>query len=201
MPPSEFLGAFEDQHFGGFRLTSPEPTRKKHPREKTPRKSSDQSKRSKSGSKGEHVLAAYHAVCLAAGVAEMTKIATPHQPVGPPFKMAKRGWVIPCKRIARAGVDFRGHMLDETARAVYVECKNVTDPTAKFYLREVRDVQRVQLERTMRAGCVAVLVVVRAGHVYALPWSEARMHVSLGDKELRDWFVKPGSAYLARWAE
>jgi hypothetical protein len=53
----------------------------------------------------------------------------------------------------------------------------------------------------MRAGCVAVLVVVRAGHVYALPWSEARMHVSLGDKELRDWFVKPGSAYLARWAE
>jgi hypothetical protein len=199
MPPSDFNGAFEGQHFGEFVLTSPEPPRQS--REKQPRSQADQSKRAKSGSKGEHILAAYHKVCLALGVAEMTKIATPHVPVGRPFVMKGRGLVIPCKRIARAGVDFRGHMLDGTARAVYVECKNVTDPNGKFYLREVRDVQRAQLERTLRAGCVSVLVVVRAGHVYAVPWSSARREVSLGDAELRDWWVRPGSPYLARWSE
>jgi hypothetical protein len=81
-------------------------------------------------------------------------------------------------------------------RAFYGECKSVADADDKFYLRDMREDQVVQLDDAM-AKCVAVLIVIRAGRAYAMPWSFARKHVGLGDAELEQWYVQPGAAYLA----
>jgi hypothetical protein len=196
MPPNEFAPAFEGQHFGDeFRLTTDAPAPK--PGERKPRDPAAQRARKAAGKAGERVVEQLHEICLAAGVARMAKIEAPMRIVG----STKRGkqFLYLSVHAAKSGVDYRGHLIT-SGKAVYVEAKAVTDPDGRFYLRDVRDAQCEQLDDGVRDGCVCVLVIIRAGHVYAVPWSVARTHVALGDAELRDWFVKPGTAYLARWS-
>ncbi len=182
-----------------FRLTSDAPkATKKRAKEKFKRDPAVQRARKEAGKLGEKIASQLHAICLAAGVADVMKIATPMQILGG-IKEGKR-FFYKCVHAKASGCDYRGHMLANGV-AVYVEVKAVTDPTERFPISHVREAQREQLEDGVRAGCVCVLVVIRAGHVYALPWSEARRHVSLGDRELRDWYVRPGTAYLSRWSE
>jgi len=148
------------------------------------------------GKAGEDLLAAHNLVCEHAGVAEVVKIGTEMRIVG----MVSPG-VYRAVFATPSGVDYRGHMLDGTARSVYVECKHVADPTERFPLSKVREVQREQLEAANAAGCVAALVIVLGPRrdLYAVPWWEARSRVSLGLAELEGWWVRPGDPYLGRF--
>ena len=174
-----------------FRLTAP------GRRPKRAVRAEDQRRREHNGRIGEDVLEAHNNVCLWSGVAVVAKIPTPMVILG-----SLGNGVFRTSFGKKAGVDYRGHLLDGTARAVYVECKHVEDPARRFPLAEVREKQREQLERAVRDSAVAVLAIVRGPRrdLFALPWSEARGHVSLGDAELREWYVRPGVPYLARWA-
>jgi penicillin-binding protein-related factor A (putative recombinase) len=159
------------------------------------RSSIDQSARAINGMVSEDIVGDLHAVCRARGVADMTKIATPMRI----RKDLGQGMFV-ASFAKKSGVDYRGHMLDGTGRGAYVECKSVANADDKFYLRHMRADQIVQLDAAVQAGCVAVLIVIRAGRAYAMPWSFARQHVGLGDVELEPWYVQTGEAYLARWS-
>ncbi len=162
-----------------------------------PRKSTDQRKRSKSGKVGEKFADALHAICLREGIAKVEKIATPVKNCGP----AGRPGMFRACYAAKAGVDYRGHMRDGSGRAVYVECKHVADAHAPFDMGDMRAVQIAQLDEALADECVAVLLVVRGGHGYAIPWGTARGFDRLGDEQLEPWWIRPGSAYLARFAQ
>lgn len=153
--------------------------------------------RQHNGLVGEDVLEIHNVVCLHARVAQVEKIATPMVIVG-----TLGPGLFRARFAQKAGVDYRGKLLDGSGRAVFVEAKHVADAARRFDLGDVREVQRVQLDAADAAGCVAVLAVVRGPRrdLYALPWSEARRHGSLGDAELADWKVRPGEPYLSRWS-
>jgi hypothetical protein len=161
------------------------------------RGSATQRRRARNGSAGEDLLELHHVVCRHQRVADVVKIGTEMRIVG-----SVGPGVFRAVFARPSGCDYRGHLLDGSGRGAYIEAKHVEDPTRRFALRDVREVQRAQLEGALAAGCVAVLAIVLGPRrdLYAVPWSEARTHASLGPDELASWWVKPGDAYLARWA-
>lgn len=159
----------------------------------------------KGGLDAEEILARLHAECLRTRVAHVVKKPTPYVVL----KDLGRG-TFTGRYVKAPGTDFFGVMLDHSAnnrgdpRGVYVECKHVEGAGDPFYTRNVRESQVEQLDASVPAGDVGLVCVFFGPLVlcdlYAVPWVVARGRVALRAAELREHKVRPGSAYLARFA-
>ena len=149
-----------------------------------------QSRRSKGGSAAEAAVEACNAACKIAGVAELWRHATPTRIVGP-----GRTSIFS----AKATVDYSGIMLDGTGRAVAVEVKRLSTKTLRLPLSRIEPHQRAHLATVHASGGVAVVLVVHAARLYAVPWGVVAEHkVSVpGDVVAR---YAAGPVYLRAWA-
>jgi hypothetical protein len=154
-----------------------------------------QQKRASGGNRAEERITPLFTKCAEAGVGWVIKIPTPVRP-----KRSKAG--LQLRYLAKAGVDYMGHMIDRLgARPVYAEAKKTLK--GRLSLTEVKPHQRAILDNALSTGCVAILMVVAGAtmDVYAVPWAIARTHRVLGPEELDGWLVSPvDPAFLSRWA-
>jgi penicillin-binding protein-related factor A (putative recombinase) len=150
------------------------------------------SRASRSGVRGEQVIAEYNACAESYGVALLHKLPTPTRRV-----KRGNGWSI--IYTARSTVDYCGVMLDGTGRHVAIEAKSCTS-RPKFYLSEVESHQREYLDSVAKAGGVAALAVVfgQARTVHVIPWEEARVVKKLEAAELARYQVTE-EQYLRRF--
>lgn len=159
----------------------------------------------KGGLDAEDIRAGLHDECLRVRVAFAVKKPTPYVVLQDLGKGAFKG-----RYVKAPGTDFHGVMLDGSSnnrgepRRVFAECKHVQGTSDPFYTREVRESQVEQLEASVPAGDVGLVCVFFGPLVlcdlYAVPWVVARGRVALRAAELREHKVRPGSAYLARFA-
>ena len=103
------------------------------------------------------VRAAYPAICI-------TRRSTPYRIVG----STTRGLL--CVPDSSQGVDFAG---DVCGRAIYLEAKSV-EKSGRYYLRNMIEPQRTELDNARLRGAHAYLVTVRAGIAMAHEWSCVR---------------------------
>lgn len=169
------------------------------------RASAAQSRRSHNGNVGEEIVNALHLRCQLSGVAIVTKVASNLKVVGSLGK-----GLVKAAMVKKSVVDFLGYSLT-SGRVVAVEAKHVAvTPAARtpwapcsLSMSRVEDHQRADLDRVLKAGGVAVLLVVHGNlATYAVPWSEAReVKGTLRGDALEKHKVGPREAYLSRWLE
>ena len=166
--------------------------------------SAEQRERQERGESAEEFVADLHDACLAQGIAFVRKLPTPLRVCG----TASGGKVLAFFE-KKSGVDYVGHMLDGSGRAVFCEVKAQKQP-GRFPLSQVKEHQREELTRAGIAGAVAVLVIVlgegRDLTAYAVPWGDVFMWIEAGAKsltpaQLTPYRLRPGEAYLARFAQ
>lgn len=164
--------------------------------------SAEQRDRQARGESAEDFVANLHDACLTKGVAFVRKLPTPLRVCG-----RGAGGKVTAFFEKKSGVDYVGHMLDGSGRAVFLEVKALKTP-GRFPLSRVEEHQRDELTRAGIAGAIALLLVVmgegRDLTAYALPWGEVFTRLEAGEKslaleQLAPHRVLPGEAYLARW--
>jgi penicillin-binding protein-related factor A (putative recombinase) len=169
------------------------------------RTSASQSSRSRNGNKGENEANALHMRCQLAGVAVVTKVASNLKVVG-----NLGGGFVKAAMVKKSVVDFMGFML-VGGRVVAVEAKyeepkravKTTWRPCSLSMSRVEPHQRAMLDSVLKAGGVAVLLVVHGSLAqYAVPWAEARLvEGTLRDEALERHKVGMREAYLGRWLE
>ncbi len=152
-----------------------------------------------SGAEGEAFAESLHEHALALGIADVRKLPTPLRIIRP-----VHGGLL-CVPQERSTVDYHGHMLDGTGRAVLVEAKRCRDARFNFKA-QLKAHQRKALDDGERSGCVAALLVLYGptAEPSAFPWFIVRAFIeagakSLGPIDMAAYRVKPGTSYLSRW--
>jgi recombination protein U len=144
----------------------------------------DKSKASKSGAKGEKIVAEYHAAARAAGTCVMHHVPTPSRLIP-----RNGGWMRILDKPST--VDSVGFMLDGTGRVVAEEIKTCT-AKPRFDMSEVELHQAAYLDSVEEAGGVAVLTIVFGANrdVCPIDWSEAKKELSrTGKRSLTGDFI------------
>jgi len=154
--------------------------------------------RKRVGDATEDHVAALNAACRLARVADLHKVPTD-------VVVQRAGSrIVGAFYRQRATVDYLGIMLDGSGRGVAVEVKHVElgkrGPSLPLSRLEAH--QRDALEVVDRAGGVAVVLVVAAGRLYAVPWSMVAACVAAGERSLSPAVLAGCVArgvYLERW--
>ena len=138
------------------------------------------------GKSGEDILSTYHEFAANQGVAFFWKVPTP--------TCWRKGSLVYAERSI---TDYVGTMLDGSGRSIAEEAKRTMAP--RFSMTEVKEHQRAFLDRTDRAGAVALLSVVDAkGALYTFDWSVIRDCTSFAFADVPGWRVATAVDYLRR---
>lgn len=153
------------------------------------------------GADTEDMLEHLHKACALAGIAHVHKVATPYKIVG---RHGKHLLAVPERK---SGCDYKG-WLCATRQAVVLEAKRwAAKGNRRFPLSVVQQHQQDELDRAVKDGCLALLVVVWGPlkDLYAVEWKALGRPrpVSLSLNDLAPYFVPRDrqSRYLERFLQ
>ena len=159
-----------------------------------------QTTRKRNGSRAEDLLDVYHKICEIKRVAKIDRVSTPMRIIGHEHGVFRAVFS------GKQGPDYRGYMLDGSARFVMIECKSLDREDAPFPLSMLTDHQVQCLDDCHEAKGLSLVAIVRGPMrvLSVINWDYITQCMAHGKRSIATEVldrvkVKHGEAYLERW--